>query len=235
MADFTLWGCAVARALGHSQDEFLGALDENFADRNDEIIASSPVATATAFFMAERESWDGTASELLAELEPIAPRCGVSIKARLWPKGANALSRRLNEVAANLAASGIGCQQSRTGNRRHVKLQKVRCPTTPPTAGAETQVSSRISSPQKGAAFQANDDVDDGDDVSGSRTDPPSVIEDQAATRKVSGNIVTPVTTVIGAEQRLFPGDDIGDGNRKNNPRRRRVSCKATNDDEVAL
>src|SRR5207249_7500916 len=39
MADFTLWGCAIAEALGYSQAEFLASYHANLTVRNDEVIA----------------------------------------------------------------------------------------------------------------------------------------------------------------------------------------------------
>jgi len=46
MADFALWGCAIAEALGYPQQEFLAAYDQNAEARNDEVLQGSPVAAA---------------------------------------------------------------------------------------------------------------------------------------------------------------------------------------------
>ena len=58
-------------------------------------------------FMGERREWEGTATELLSELNKIAGTIHVRTKDPLWPKAANSLSRSLNEIVPNLAAAGL--------------------------------------------------------------------------------------------------------------------------------
>jgi len=118
MADFARWGVAIAQALGHEPGEFLAAFDANIVTRNDEVIAGSPVAAAVVAFMREREEWEGTATELLTSLEPVATALRVDIRSRSWPKVAHVLSRRLNEVRPNLAAGGVGVELHSGSDRR---------------------------------------------------------------------------------------------------------------------
>jgi hypothetical protein len=44
MADFARWGCAAARALGHSDQGFLEAFGANVRAQNESALESSPVA-----------------------------------------------------------------------------------------------------------------------------------------------------------------------------------------------
>lgn len=124
MADFALWGCAVARALGHSPDEFMAAYDGNTEARNEEALQASPVAAMVVELMEAQQEWEGTPTELLTDLEKLAEEYRVNTKATGWPKAAHALSRRLNEVMPNLAAVGIAVAMRRDGRRRVVTIRK---------------------------------------------------------------------------------------------------------------
>ncbi len=108
MADFVIWGCAIAWALGLPEEDFLSAYGQNIRARNEEIVASSPVALAVSALVESRsDEWEGTATELLHSLNEMAEDRSIDTKAREWPKAPNALVRRLNEVQPNLAAEGI--------------------------------------------------------------------------------------------------------------------------------
>jgi hypothetical protein len=107
MADFAIWGRAIAEALGYTQDAFVKAYDENMRQQNEEAIREHPVATVVRAFMNDKEEWMGTSSELLKQLEDIAPSERVDLRQKQWPKAANVLSRRLNEAKTNLANVGI--------------------------------------------------------------------------------------------------------------------------------
>jgi hypothetical protein len=124
MADFAVWGCAVAQALGCRQEDFLAAYDRNMEIRNDEALQASPVAMAVVALMEARDQWEGTASQLLAELDPLAVQQRVNINARGWPKAPHALTRAMNKVRPNLAAAGIGVQSDKDGNGRWVRIHR---------------------------------------------------------------------------------------------------------------
>jgi len=55
---------------------------------------------------ANRRSWEGTASELLASLESEAHTLNSNPNSREWPNATNALTRKLNEVRPNLEDAG---------------------------------------------------------------------------------------------------------------------------------
>jgi hypothetical protein len=122
MADFGRWGCAIATALGHSPDEFLAAYGENTAAGNDEVLHDHPIAAAVLAFMQARDEWSGLPSELFGQLEAVAQAERIDVRCRRWPKAANALTRRLNEVAPSLAAVGVDVRVERasSGDRRVV-------------------------------------------------------------------------------------------------------------------
>lgn len=104
MADFTRWGCAIARALGLNDSDFLKAYRENLKGKVEEVTKMSPVAQAVMSFMDEREQWEGTVGDLHKELSIMAD--GLSIKA-IFPKDATRLGMALTEIRATLAKRGI--------------------------------------------------------------------------------------------------------------------------------
>jgi len=125
MADFALWGSAVAMALGHSADEFMKAYDRNGEMRNEEALYASPVAATIIELMEGQTEWEGTPSELLANLGKLAEEHGVNTRTGGWPKAAHTLSRRLNEVRQNLSAVGISVSTRRDGRHRVVIIRKM--------------------------------------------------------------------------------------------------------------
>jgi hypothetical protein len=141
MADFALWGCAVAKALGRSEQDFLLAHQTNTETRNEEALQASPVAAMVVELMDVQPEWEGTPSELLAELEKLAEDHRVNTKAAGWPRAAHSLSRRLTEVRPNLAAIGIGVINHRNGRHRTVTLQKTPADSvTGVTSGTEVEL-----------------------------------------------------------------------------------------------
>jgi hypothetical protein len=107
MADFAHWGYAIAEALGIGGQKFLEAYEVNMAEQNQEVLEGTPLATAIVEFMKERDQWRGSSSDLLNNLEKIAGDLCLDMSAKNWPKAANILSRRLNEILPNLKQAGI--------------------------------------------------------------------------------------------------------------------------------
>jgi hypothetical protein len=100
MADFALWGEAVSQAMGYSSGHFLKVYKENMAEINRKILDESVVGQAIIDFMKNRIQWEGTATELFKDLTLFALSSGLIVndKDRKWVQGANALSRKLNEL-----------------------------------------------------------------------------------------------------------------------------------------
>jgi DNA polymerase I-like protein with 3'-5' exonuclease and polymerase domains len=117
MADFTVWGCAIAQALGYSQEDFLRAYAENQNLVNHEVLEGHPVASCLLALIERQEAgqWQGPATELFEELEDLAVELKIDKKQRVWPKAPNSLIRRLNELKSNLQDVGIVFDEIRTG------------------------------------------------------------------------------------------------------------------------
>jgi len=107
MADFTKWGCAVSEAIGYGQEAFLNALEKNRLKLNDEALNENVIATVLIAFMNKKTSWAGSVTELFNELTNTAFQQGIDTHSKLWPKAANVLSRRLNDIKSNLRSMGI--------------------------------------------------------------------------------------------------------------------------------
>ena len=73
------------------------------------------VAVAVREFMADKETWGGSASALLDELSEIA---GEKVtRGKAWPKAPNSLSNRLTRAATFLRAIGVEVERSKSGDR----------------------------------------------------------------------------------------------------------------------
>lgn len=126
MADFAMWGCAIAEATGFGQEIFLRAYNASIALQNEEAINASGLATTILMFMEGREDWKGSPTELLNDLEGIGMLEKVDMKSRMWPKGAQALLRRLKEIQNNLLKVGIKASYGLGSNgRRFIELSKI--------------------------------------------------------------------------------------------------------------
>lgn len=107
MADFAEWGYAISQALGHTGDDFMDAYNANIKNRHKEILAGSTIGTVLMSFMADKLTWEGTATELLGLLTDDAEKMKVNTTSKGFPKAANALSSQLTKLETNLAKNGI--------------------------------------------------------------------------------------------------------------------------------
>ncbi len=124
MADFAVWGCAIAQALGYSNKDFLDAYQANIGKQTEVVLNDNIVATAVVSFMEDKEEWRGTASELLHQLTTHAAFQQIDTYEKYWPRASNSLMRRLNELKINLKKVGISFT-SIPGNTREIILHKL--------------------------------------------------------------------------------------------------------------
>lgn len=125
MADWTLWGCAIAEALGYTKEDFLTAYQNNITHQTEMLLSDNVVAMAVFAFMDDKESWIGTPTDLLKQLTTHASFAEIDTREKYWPKGANILSRRLNELSTPLKLMGMSVVTSTSGTERFIHLQKV--------------------------------------------------------------------------------------------------------------
>ncbi len=131
MADFALWGVAIAQALGYTKEKFLGAYVAKIREQGEEALAQSPEAAALLTFMKDRTGWKGTASELLNELSFVDVKIGSDsqhqrVGAQQLPKASQVLMRRLNELIPNLRNVGIEFNSNmKEGGVRIIVIRKI--------------------------------------------------------------------------------------------------------------
>lgn len=127
MVDFSTWGEAIARALGYESNRFINAYLKNCGQRNLEAIEAHAVGTALLEFMKDRDKWEGTSTELLAELEDVVdPKV---VKSKEWTSTPQLLSRRLNELDTNLKEIGIKVEKAK-GKKRTLRVCKTPSPSS---------------------------------------------------------------------------------------------------------
>jgi energy-coupling factor transporter ATP-binding protein EcfA2 len=127
MADFANWGCAIAEALGYEQQAFVAAYTNNRKSQNEEVIESNLLATVLARLMEDLIIWDGTASDLLNQLNEKAGALRIDTShEKVWPKSAAKLSKSLNIIKNNLEDTGIKIWRNKENKERiiHIELTK---------------------------------------------------------------------------------------------------------------
>lgn len=122
MADAVKWGCAIAKAMGIEQEEYLAIYYKNQRDINIEIIADNPTAYTLIEMMKDREEWSGSVAELLKEL------CGTAYKSdsnqynMFLGKSPSSLSAELNRIKVNLERVGITFNIKNIGKYKKITI-----------------------------------------------------------------------------------------------------------------
>lgn len=128
MADFQVWGCAIAQALGYTQEAFLGAWAKNVELQNEESIDSSPLAALVIeWFKKNRfqNNISGTPTQVFRQLKSVAEEAGID--ERIMPKTPLAFGRKLQEVRSNLEAHGFVIDKTR-GKDRMIAIYRPKSP-----------------------------------------------------------------------------------------------------------
>jgi hypothetical protein len=157
MTEFAKYGEIIARCVGYKDNEFIEAYKRNREIQTDEIIESSQVASCLMYMMYTkydesngdfRAEWDGTMSALLREFKAITDTdvggLNIDTKNKYWPKNANVLRRRLNELAPTLKEAGLELTFYKTPDRNRTKKIKIRkIPSEPSEPSANEKSSSK--------------------------------------------------------------------------------------------
>jgi hypothetical protein len=118
MADFAVWGSAVAVAMGETADTFLDALEANSKRQLEEVLEDDPVAQAIIKFAEEKGEWKDIASTLLLDLE--AQFGDNKPRYNTWPKSPEVLSKRLRKLQTSLSEVGVIVEFS--ASHRHGRM-----------------------------------------------------------------------------------------------------------------
>ncbi len=121
MADFALWGSAIAEAIGHSKEDFLNAYQRNIDNQNDEVINENAEASFILGLMQDKNVWEGSATQLLKGMKDFY----IDDENINFPKKPQNLTRKLNELKTNLEEAGIKIQAT-SGRSRKIIITKFR-------------------------------------------------------------------------------------------------------------
>ncbi len=130
MADFAKIGVAVEIVSGWPVGAFMAAYDREITKQHEEALCGSMVGEAVLAFMDQTESWEGTASDLLYQLDSYG---GTSHKPPGYPKTPQSLSGALRRIAPNLRALGIDAHFGTPHGRRLITLTRHSGPECVPT------------------------------------------------------------------------------------------------------
>ena len=125
MADWALWGCAAAEAMGIPHEAFVKAYFDSIDRRDKDVALGGLVSGALIEFMDGRSApWEGTPTKLLEELTEFA-KDTYDTRSKQWPKSPNALSRALNKFRANLLAVRLSVEYVRNERSRTVIINPI--------------------------------------------------------------------------------------------------------------
>ncbi|MBP2301954.1 hypothetical protein [Azospirillum picis] len=141
MADFALWAAAAFPSFAWLPDQFVDAYETNRAQGVAEAVEADPVASAVLEVMADRDVWNGTATDLLSDIN-LKVALEVS-RDKTWPKDGTRLSNRLRRVAPALRSLGIeivlDLREGRgTERRRVIQIRRVKDDPAPAVEWEET-------------------------------------------------------------------------------------------------
>ncbi|MHC4064438.1 MAG: hypothetical protein ACYSUI_08045 [Planctomycetota bacterium] len=129
MADFARWAVAAEPALDLKPGTFLAAYADARAVANESAIEASAIGAAVLGLMASHDAWQGTAAELLVEIESDRHSDEKTRKRRGWPKKPHVLGGMLRRIGPNLRAAGVKVtfdRESGKRRRRIIRLERVR-------------------------------------------------------------------------------------------------------------
>lgn len=138
MADFVVWGEALARAAwGKEPGEFLEAYRRRISQMAREIVAGDLAMSTLADLIREQIVWNGTADELLRDLVKMKryEDQGWQPPIKGWPRTPNALGMKIQKYKTDLARQGIKIEKDRNNAERKIQIEL----TTRETPDAEAE------------------------------------------------------------------------------------------------
>lgn len=128
MADFARFAIAAETALDLPVGSFLQIYFGNRQEAQETALEASPVVIAIQRFIASRQPWQGTATNMLKELEQLVDEKTLTSKA--WAGDSHKLGKALTRLAPDLRGVGIEATTSRNNSSRLVRLERAAKPTS---------------------------------------------------------------------------------------------------------
>ena len=124
MAAYARRGYAMAPVLGWAGEDFLIAYRDRMREAGGDVLDSSLIAGLLIKLIEAEGTWEGTATELLSEMNSRASE--TMRESKSWPRAANALSNEVKRLSPTLRATeGIEVTTGKTGGRRWIAIRKV--------------------------------------------------------------------------------------------------------------
>jgi hypothetical protein len=106
MADFAVWGEAIARAMGCKELEFLHAYYSVLERQNVDAVEATLVGPVMVNFVNTwprgTTAWEGSPDELLNALRKVAEAFRIDTRDSMWPKKGNSLTRKLKPLLPDI-------------------------------------------------------------------------------------------------------------------------------------
>ena len=106
MADFAIWGEAIARAMGCKELEFLEAYYSVLERQNVDAVEATLVGPAIVNFVDRwqvgNNEWEGSPEALLNEFRKVAEAFRIDTRDSMWPKKGNSLTRKIKPLLPDL-------------------------------------------------------------------------------------------------------------------------------------
>jgi len=118
MADYCFWGEAVSQVFGENPKAFTINYFDKIGNLSKEALEANPVGLSLLEFLKENNEFEGTASDLLGKLKQKAEELKINLK--YFPNAPNSLTRRINEIKANLEEEGIKIEYDARGKQRKI-------------------------------------------------------------------------------------------------------------------
>jgi len=125
MADFAYCAEAFLRAMDYPEGTFFTVYDKNIQQQTEEAVLGSVVGELVLAFMHDKTEWEGSAEELLSSLSSLAEQKKVNIHDKTFPKGGNALTRKLNTLASDFEELGIRYKSGKLGGVRKIWVSRI--------------------------------------------------------------------------------------------------------------
>jgi Bifunctional DNA primase/polymerase, N-terminal len=146
MADFAIWGEAIARAMGCKELEFVEAYYSVLERQNVDAVEATLVGPAIVNFVGTwpqgTTHWDGSPDALLDALRKVAEAFRIDARDKMWPKKGNSLTRKLKpllpdlrqgyqiDIAITRDAKG---EKTKSKNSTWITINRKIPPTSPPS------------------------------------------------------------------------------------------------------
>lgn len=118
MADFAVWGQAMAASTGADPKMFLAALERNSYFQNEALLERDETGQAVLQFMHDKTEWKGTVQELMTAMQ--------TMKQAHTPKNPTRLGIELRRLQLNFNQHGIALESRRENGRRTLILKNQR-------------------------------------------------------------------------------------------------------------